>query len=254
VTFISLAANLVAGDTNSRIDVFVHDLEQRTTERVSIASDGRQANGASYEPSISADGRFVTFESYATNLVAGDTNGSVDVFVHDRSMRSTRRVSVRSDGAQANAASFTPSLSADGRFVTFRSDAANLASNDLNTVSDIYLRELAAAPGTSEVVFTLKPAALDFGSVQVGSSLTKSFWLRNRGTAALAIRKVEVLGVDASSFAVAHRCPASLAAGQACAIRVTFRPPTIGAQSAALKVTVGGGIARTRELRGIGTH
>jgi hypothetical protein len=231
----------------------VHDLEQRTTERVSIASDGRQANGASYEPSISADGRFVTFESYATNLVAGDTNGSVDVFVHDRSTRSTRRVSVRSDGAQANAASFTPSLSADGRFVTFRSDAANLASNDLNTVSDIYLRELAAAPGTSEAVFTLKPAALDFGSVQVGSSLAKSFWLRNRGTTALAIRKVEVLGVDASSFAVAHRCPASLAAGQACAIRVTFRPPAIGAQSAALKVTVGGGIARTRELRGIGT-
>jgi Periplasmic component of the Tol biopolymer transport system len=249
VVFVSLADNLVAGDTNARIDVFVHDLELRTTERVSVGPDGRQANDASDEPSISADGRYVTFESYATNLVAGDTNRQLDVFVHDRESRTTRRVSVGNGGSQANEASWTPSLSADGRHVAFRSDANNLAANDLNTSSDVYVHDLALRT-EGETAFTLKPGALDFGAQAVGSRVTQAFWLRNKGTDALAIRTMELRGVDASSFALSHGCSTSLAAGQACALRVTFQPGDSGAKQATLRVTAGDGAVRTRALAG----
>src|SRR5207249_9086747 len=94
----STATNLVAGDTNGKTDVFVHDRQTGITERVSVASDGTQGNNASSYPALSADGRFVAFDSDATDLVAGDTNGTTDVFVHDRQTATTERVSVASDG------------------------------------------------------------------------------------------------------------------------------------------------------------
>src|SRR5262249_9356055 len=84
VAFDSQATNLVASDTNGAGDVFVHDRITGATVRVSVDSSGAQGNYGSYRPSISADGRFVAFMSYATNLVAGDTNGTFDIFVHDR--------------------------------------------------------------------------------------------------------------------------------------------------------------------------
>jgi len=77
----SYASNLVAGDTNGRSDVFVWDRVSGVTQRVSVASDGTQANGYSYDPAISGDGRWVTYWSVASNLVAGDTNGTWDVFL-----------------------------------------------------------------------------------------------------------------------------------------------------------------------------
>lgn len=249
VVFVSLADNLVADDTNARIDVFVHDLELRTTERVSVGPGGRQANDASYEPSISADGRYVTFESYATNLVASDTNRELDVFVHDREARTTRRVSVGNGGSQANDASWTPSLSADGRHVAFRSDASNLAGNDLNTSSDVYVHDLGSSE-QGEAAFTLKPAALDFGAQAIGSRVTQAFWLRNKGTEPLAIRAMELRGVDAGSFALKHGCSTALAVGEACAIRVTFQPDAGGAKQATLRVTADDGAVRTRALAG----
>ena len=109
------------------------------TTRVSVASDGAQGNGYSYHPSISADGRYVAFESDASNLVSGDTNGARDVFVHDRQGGGTTRVSVASDGAQGNGGSAHPSISADGRYVAFQSDASNLVSGDTNGWSDIFV-------------------------------------------------------------------------------------------------------------------
>src|SRR5437762_5568898 len=111
VDFSSYYTNLVPGDTNGRswTDVFVHDRPTRTTERVSVASDGTQGNNWSEYPSISADGRFVAFSSYATNLVPGDTNGQQDVFVRDRQTGTTERV----------AAGRVSAHSADGRFVAF---------------------------------------------------------------------------------------------------------------------------------------
>src|SRR5439155_17791189 len=111
VAFASEATNLVLEDTNvcygstvpgSCRDVFVHDRLRGTTERVSVASDGTEANGGSFAPAISADGRLVAFGSFASNDVAGDANGLNDVFVHDRQTGMTAGVSVAAVGTQAD--------------------------------------------------------------------------------------------------------------------------------------------------------
>jgi Tol biopolymer transport system component len=141
VAFPSNASNLVPGDTNGVTDVFVRDRRTRRTERISVGQGGAQANGVSFAQAISADGRFVVFYSYASNLVPNDTNRSPDVFVHDRRTRTTTRVSVARNGAQANNASDVAAISADGRYVTFRSDASNLVPGDTNGTGDVFLRD-----------------------------------------------------------------------------------------------------------------
>jgi hypothetical protein len=149
VAFLSSASNLVPGDTNtcgsvipgSCADIFVHDRQTGTTTRVSVASDGAQSNGISESPAISADGRFVSFESFATNLVAGDTNGAFDIFVHDLQSGATTRVSVASDGAQGNSDSRPSSINGDGRFVAFVSYASNLVPNDTNNDADAFVHD-----------------------------------------------------------------------------------------------------------------
>ena len=142
VAFGSYATNLVPDDTNRSQDIFVHDRETGQTTRVSVASDGSQSDGAQSSGfSISADGRFVAFGSYATNLVLGDTNGEMDVFVHDRETGQTVRVSVASDVSQGNGGSGYPSLSADGRFVAFASSSTNLVRDDTNRKSDIFVHD-----------------------------------------------------------------------------------------------------------------
>jgi Tol biopolymer transport system component len=145
VAFYSNATNLVAGDTNNREDVFIHDRQTGVTERVSIATGGAQANGDSEVPgltsgpSLSADGRFVVFYSNATNLVTGDNNGQYDGFIRDRQMNVTQRVSVATDGGDPNGDSFAPSISADGRFVAFESNASNLVAGDTNNNRDVFV-------------------------------------------------------------------------------------------------------------------
>lgn len=124
VAFYSRASTLVAGDTNNTEDSFVHDRQTGVTERVSVHTSGAQGNSSSYMTSISADGRYVSFESFASSLVTGDTNGSRDVFVHDRQTGTTSRVSVSSLGAQGTSGSQGGSMSADGRYVTFDSNSA----------------------------------------------------------------------------------------------------------------------------------
>lgn len=136
----STASDLVANDTNGTWDIFVRSRQPGVTQRVSVGSGGTQANGASYNPSISGDGRYVAFHSFANNLVAGDTNGENDVFVHDRQTGFTERVSVRSDGTQANAASLAGFISPGGQFVAFESLATNLVSGDTNGVIDVFVR------------------------------------------------------------------------------------------------------------------
>jgi Tol biopolymer transport system component len=150
VAFMSVASNLVPGDTNGTWDIFVRDRLTNTTERVSITSSGSQANAFSYDPSISADGRYVAFQSMAFNLVPGDTNGAFDVFVRDRQLGTTERVSVDSSGLQADGASYAPRISADGRYVSFESAATNLVSGDTNGTDDIFVRDLLS--GTTERV------------------------------------------------------------------------------------------------------
>ncbi len=141
IAFYSAASNLVSGDTNGKWDIFVHDQVTGQTTRVSIASNGAQANYASLGPSISADGRYVAFYSNATNLVSGDTNNVLDIFVHDRVTGQTTRISVASNGAQGNSSSFNPSISADGRYVAFSSLASNLVNGDMNGARDIFVHD-----------------------------------------------------------------------------------------------------------------
>jgi Tol biopolymer transport system component len=146
VVFQSDAPNLVAGDTNRVSDVFLHDRVTGTTTRVSVSSSGRQANGPSGFSTISADGRYVAFQSEARNLVRGDTNHLTDVFVRDLRTGKTTRVSVNSRGAQArcnlsSCESTEPALSAHGRYVAFESSATNLVRHDTNRLADVFLRD-----------------------------------------------------------------------------------------------------------------
>ena len=141
VAFTSAATNLVSGDTNGRLDVFVCDRSTGSLELVSVATGGGQGNGDSILPAISGDGRIVGFKSLATNLVPNDTNNVVDVFVHDRSAGTTERISVDPNGLGGNDFSFPPSLSNDGRFVAFGSAATNLVLNDANSVADVFVRD-----------------------------------------------------------------------------------------------------------------
>ncbi|WP_373537007.1 calcium-binding protein [Microcoleus sp.] len=148
VAFDSLADNLVAADTNSTRDIFVHDIQTNTTTRVSVNSSGNQGNFGSISAVISADGRFVAFQSNASNLVTGDTNGTSDIFVHDRLTNTTSIASMNSTGDRANRSSFKPSISADGRFVAFDSLADNLAAADTNGTNDIFVRDRDTATTT----------------------------------------------------------------------------------------------------------
>ncbi len=165
VAFVSAAANLVSDDTNASIDVFVHDRQTGTTERVSVSSAGEQGNDDCHNPSISYDGRYVAFSSHATNLVAGDTNAERDTFVRDRNTDTTERVSVSSSELQGNAEStMMTSISADGRFVAFCSAASNLVAGDTNSSVDTFVRD--RKDGTTErVSVTSAGAEQDDGSI-----------------------------------------------------------------------------------------
>src|SRR5262245_2376312 len=151
VAFYSEASNLVTGDTNAARDVFVRNVQTAETSRVSVGSGGAQANGDSFAPAISADGRYVAFASAATNLVDGDTNDANDVFVRDLQANTTTRVSVGPNGAQANGGSDQPSLSGDGRLVAFTSAASNIVGGDVNNNRDafVYDRQTGTAVNAS---------------------------------------------------------------------------------------------------------
>ena len=141
IVFNSRASNLVPGDTNGMSDIFIHDMHTRQTMRVSVDSNGIQGNGDSYRPVVTADGRYIAFDSNASNLVDGDTNGVGDVFVHDRQTGVTVRVSVHSTGTQGNVTSLWPSISANGRYIAFFSSASDLVANDTNAAGDVFLHD-----------------------------------------------------------------------------------------------------------------
>jgi Tol biopolymer transport system component len=148
VAFSSLASDLVGtgNDTNSSYDIFVYDRQTADTTVASRVSGTfslkvANANNNSLDPAISADGRYVAFDSDATNLVPTDLVADIssDIFVHDRTLNSTERVSVAIAGAPRDGDSFKPSISADGRFVAFYSSATNLVAGDINGVADVFL-------------------------------------------------------------------------------------------------------------------
>lgn len=368
VAFMSQSTNLVAGDTNGRADVYVRDRLTGTTERVSVSSAGVQGNRDSAPgPTLSADGRYVSFTSDASNLVPGDTNATADAFVRDRTARTTERISVGPKGEQVRDAVYWSSavVNADGRYVLFETRTA-LTSDDKNYNQDVYLRdrelgrtELISAPDLKsyssyasqasisddgryvalctiepfdpadtfgrdvyvkdratgaiapanvtsdgemtygdcwsgmisgdgryvafadwgadllkpeqwlpdlvhnvflhemrpiQVRFTLRPLELEFGPQALGSTTKKSFWLRNHSTStSLPIKAIRLVGVDPGSFEVSHRCGILLGAGDGCPVHVLFKPTTVGAKSAAVRVSIAGAV-RARALTGEGVR
>lgn len=167
VAFVGYPSNLVPGDTNGKPDIFVRDRRAGTTTRVSVSSSGVQANrqsGTYSGPDISADGRYVVFESDARTLVKGDTNGWKDVFLHDRWTHRTTRVSVGAGRAQGDNASYWPSISGDGRYVAFSSRASNLVDDDENDAWDVFVRDRKTGVTTLESRSTAGALVNDGGS------------------------------------------------------------------------------------------
>ncbi|MEM8705527.1 MAG: S-layer homology domain-containing protein [Actinomycetota bacterium] len=139
VAFHSEATNFSDVDSDSLTDVYVKDLDTGAIELISISTGGDAGNGESHVPQISGDGRYVTFESAASDLVAADLNNKYDVFVFDRDTETTERVSVADDGFDTNDNSFLPQITADGRYVAFESYATNIVSGDGNAVADVFV-------------------------------------------------------------------------------------------------------------------
>ncbi|HVZ93596.1 MAG TPA: hypothetical protein VG797_03715 [Phycisphaerales bacterium] len=145
IAFESTATNLVPNDTNSNVDVFMYDRQSGEVSRLNVATDGTQAAGGStLVPSMSDDGRYVAFVSFAANLVAGDTNNASDIFVRDRVAGQTTRVSVSASGVQGNSDCSRPVMSGDGHWVAFDTTSSTLVPNDTNARADVFVRDLQA--------------------------------------------------------------------------------------------------------------
>jgi Tol biopolymer transport system component len=174
VAFGSAASNLVAGDTNAAWDAFLHDRDTDAdgvfdeagailTERVSVGAGGAQGNshsatyfgGARVPIAVSEDGRYLAFNSDASNLVAGDSNLFRDLFVRDRLLGTTQRVDLAYDGAQSNGLSDNVAISDNGRFVAFQSFSNVLVPSDTNGFADVFVRDRVAATTTRVSVATL---------------------------------------------------------------------------------------------------
>src|SRR6266566_809577 len=139
VVFVSAASNLMANDNNDASDIFLYDRSSGQLELISQSTLGEIGIGESDSPAVSDDGRFVVFDSDSSNLVSGDSNGAWDVFLRDRQLGVTTRVSVNSLGAQANNTSYLPNISGDGRYITFLSAANNLVTEPFFLAFHLYL-------------------------------------------------------------------------------------------------------------------
>ncbi len=163
VTFSSSASDVVAGDGNGLNDVFVRDRVRGVTSRVSVDQNGGDADGVSYESDISSNGQFVAFTTNATDIVAGDANGLGDVYIRELATGVTRRLSVDSAGGDTNGESTSPSVSADGRYVSFWSTATDVVIGDTNGLPDIFVRDLVTNT-TARVTLDPTGGSLDAGA------------------------------------------------------------------------------------------
>jgi Tol biopolymer transport system component len=160
IVFRSNSFELVPNDANGVDDIFLRDVAAGTTTRISVSISGGDGDLPSQVPAISGDGRFVAFSSSATNLVPGDANNVTDTFIRDRVLGTTTRISVSTTGGEADASCSSPSISRDGRFISFLSRATNLVAGAPNGVSQLYVRDTQAQT-------TTRPLTMDF-SVNLG--------------------------------------------------------------------------------------
>lgn len=138
IVYESLASNLVPNDTNDERDIFLFDLPNLQVTKVSQALGGGNANGASFRPNISGDGRYIVFSSLADNLVGDDSNGLEDVFVFDQLSGEYALVSRNRNGEPATGPSQAPAISRDGRYIAFSSYAMDIVEGDQNMTADIF--------------------------------------------------------------------------------------------------------------------
>jgi Tol biopolymer transport system component len=171
VAFESHASDLVAGDGNGFRDIFVRDLQANTTTRASVDTTGGDPDRDSFMGSISGDGRYVAFWSQASDLVAGDGNGFADVFVRDLQTNTTTRVSVDLLGREADDNSFSPSMSGDGHYVAFDSDATNLVPGDAGRFFDVFVRAV-----VTPTVDSVTPSSLARGTTATLTVTGSSFF------------------------------------------------------------------------------
>jgi Tol biopolymer transport system component len=223
VAFVSTATNLVPGDANGVEDIFVHDRMSGDTERVSVSSEGTEGDDLSdrFAPALDDTGRFVAFESLATNLVNADTNANADIFLRDRRRRTTSRVSVGASGNEGDGFSISPAMSGDARFVAFVSSATNFVPGDTNGFVDAFVRDrrlgttsrvsvaTGGAQGNGDVI--LAPVVSDDGRFVVFASRATNLtpeaapglFVRDRRLGVTALVSISAAGVSGNSGGVA---------------------------------------------------
>ncbi len=166
-------ASLQPSDWNNVTDVYLYEVDTGTITRVSQNTDGTQSNGASSNPQLSSDGRYIVFESAGSNLIANDTNGAVDIFLYDRVLDTLERVNLTIGNTQSAGSSYRPHISDDANRVVFESDAIDLvgAFNDTNASRDIFIR-LRDVPSTARL-------SVNSDGVQVAGNSTRALITRD---------------------------------------------------------------------------
>lgn len=228
-------ARVLAWDTNGvgGYDAYLYDRATKAFELISVTKKGVSGNNSSSSGSISDDGRFVGFGSWARDLVDNPQGNAFDGFVRDRTAGTTTRVTVTNRGAGC-CTYWGLRLSADGRKGLFTSDY-NFVANDANDFPDVFV-----ATGFGPASFTVRPRTLAFGTVAVGSSsASQTVTVTNTGSSGLAIAWVGLAGDDPTQFARVRNCPQVLPAGQQCTATVTFVPTASGGHEAKLVVSAG---------------
>ena len=250
VAFASSADDLVEDDTNASAAIFIRDRTANATVRASLRPDGGDPNGESSGPAISASGRYVAFESAASDLTADDGTTVADIFVHDREAGTTNRVSLDTEHDDPDGPSSGAAISADGRYVAFQSAASNLVADDGNSVDDVFLHDFLGPPQ-----LLLTPPSHAFGDQAVAAGPTEAFTftMQNIGGGTLNIASIGLSGVHAGHFALAPgTCGATVAGGAGCDVNVIFDPASSGALTATLEVATDGGGASS-VVSGTGT-
>ena len=256
VAFESAASNLVPNDGNGVTDVFSWTA-QSGVRRISVAPDGTEANGPSSWPAVSADGGSIAFASSASNLVPGDTNNMLDLFVAGPPIDQLARVSVGVGTTEADGPSLRPSFALNARLVAFDSTATNLVTGDTNGTSDIFVRDRRPPQPKPTPTPVVKPAIIvapnpvDFGSVPIGTlGVTGAATVLSVGTDPAQIGAIAISGPNAGDFLLsANPCTGtSLAPGASCALGLLFIGTATGIRTASLSVASDAGPAEVVQL------